>query len=90
MSGGSGSQHQRKKIEAVMMSAVDNNWQHATNINIANEWRLFIREYQSSPTELIVSAINERLEKQGAKAGTQESSLRDDAQIRKILDDSKR
>jgi len=43
------------------MSKVENNWQFATRINLKNEWHLFIREYQSSPTELIVSAINERL-----------------------------
>jgi hypothetical protein len=73
-----------------MMSVVDNNWQLASNINIANEWRLFIREYQSSPTELFVSAINERLEKQGAEAATQNSNLKDNAQIKKILDDSNR
>jgi len=50
----------------------------ANNINIANEWRLFIREYQSSPTELFVSAINERLDKQGARGANKDSNLNDD------------
>lgn len=58
---------QDKKIISVMMSIMDNNWQLANNIKLPNEWRLFIREYQSSPTELIVSAINERLEKANIK-----------------------
>lgn len=46
------------------MSKIDNNWQCSNEKIISNhEWRLFIKEYQSSPTELIVSAINERLNK---------------------------
>ena len=79
MSGCAVSQHKREKIEAVMMSVAENNWQMASNINKANEWRLFIREYQSSPTELFVSAINERLDKQGGKGANQDSNLNDDA-----------
>lgn len=79
MSGCAISQHKRGKIEAVMMSVAENNWQMANNINIANEWRLFIREYQSSPTELFVSAINERLDKHGGKGANQDSNLNDDA-----------
>lgn len=61
---GTGPQHNQGKIEAVMMSKIDNNWQCSNEKIISNqEWRLFIKEYQSSPTELIVSAINERLNK---------------------------
>ena len=78
MSGCATSQHKKQKIEAVMMSVAENNWQMANNINIANEWRLFIREYQSSPTELFVSAINERLDKQGARGVNKDSNLNDD------------
>jgi len=46
------------------MQAEDHNWQFQSSKKIynASEWRLFIREYQSSPTDLIVSAINERLD----------------------------
>ena len=39
------------------------NWQFAEEINQKSEWRLFIKEYQSSPTELFVSAVNEKLHK---------------------------
>lgn len=41
----------------------ENNWQFSQEINQKSEWRLFIKEYQSSPTELFVSAINEKLNK---------------------------
>jgi hypothetical protein len=61
---GTGPQQSQGKIEAVMMNRIDNNWQCSNEKIISNqEWRLFIKEYQSSPTELIVSAINERLNK---------------------------
>jgi hypothetical protein len=43
------------------MNVYDNNWSFKKKLDMSNEWRLFIKEYQSSPTELIVSAINERL-----------------------------
>lgn len=67
---GSGMQHSQRKIEAVMMSKIDNNWQFSNEKIISNqEWRLFIKEYQSSPTELIVSAINETLNKDSKEEG---------------------
>ena len=41
----------------------EHNWQFSQEINQKSEWRLFIKEYQSSPTELFVSAVNEKLNK---------------------------
>ena len=38
----------------------ENNWQFGGDLGSANEWRLFIKEYQSSPTELFVSCMNTR------------------------------
>ena len=43
------------------------NWQFAQEINQKSEWRLFIKEYQSSPTEIFVSAVNEKLNKDDSK-----------------------
>lgn len=34
-----------------------------------SSWRIFIQSYQSSPVELIVSAINERLKKDKTRSG---------------------
>jgi hypothetical protein len=34
-----------------------------------SSWRIFIQNYQSSPVELVVSAINERLKKDKTKNG---------------------
>ena len=46
------------------MSREDHNWQLGCSKVVEDySWRLFIKEYQSSPTELIVSAINERSRK---------------------------
>ena len=43
---GSGPQRSKGKIEAVMMSKIDNNWQFSNEKIISNhEWRLFIKEY---------------------------------------------
>jgi hypothetical protein len=74
--------HVDKKIASVMMSIMDNNWQLANNIKLPNEWRIFIREYQSSPTELIVSAINERLEKA--------ANVKEDSNAKNMFKDNKK
>ena len=58
-----------KKIEAVKMSNLDNNWQFSSKMVTQSSWRIFIQNYQSSPLELIVSAINERLKKDELKNG---------------------
>jgi hypothetical protein len=43
---GSGPQGNKGRIEAVMMSKIDNNWQFSNEKIISNhEWRLFIKEY---------------------------------------------
>lgn len=45
------------------MKREENNWRFSSEQIFKSEWRLFIKEYQSSPTELVVSAINTRLSK---------------------------
>ena len=47
-----------------MMSNTDNNWQFSSKmVNSKTQRRIFIKIYQASPLELVVSAINERLKK---------------------------
>lgn len=57
----------QKKIDAVKMSNTDNNWQFSEKMVQQSEWRIFIENYQSSPLELLVSAVNERLKKNKKK-----------------------
>ena len=48
-----------------MMSNTDNNWQFSSKmVNSKTQRRIFIKTYQASPLELVVSAINERLKKE--------------------------
>lgn len=50
------------------MDIAENNWRFdAASLAHKSNLRLFIREYQSSPTELYVSAINERLSSSNEK-----------------------
>lgn len=66
----------KRKIKAVIMAKHEYNWQCSEEkITLQQEWRIFIREYQSSPTELIVSAINESSVKQSAKDGVKQYAL---------------
>lgn len=54
-------QGQHKKVEAAKMSTTDSNWQFSSRVYSQSKWKVFIKTYQSSPLELVVSAINERL-----------------------------
>ena len=46
-----------------MMSNIDNNWQFTQKMISENKKRIFIKNYQSSPIELTVSVLNQRLKK---------------------------
>lgn len=75
---------QHRKVEAAKMSTTDSNWQFSSKVYTQSKWKVFIKTYQSSPLELVVSAINERLKgdrkaeelkKAGAEGGAQVQKL---------------
>jgi len=79
----------KKKIKAVVMNKKQNHWQCSNErISSFNEWRLFIKEYQSSPTELVVSAINERdgeqkqKKKEGLETLEDEEAIKEDGAVK--------
>ena len=60
------------------MTKKGHNWQYSNEKIISlHEWRLFIKEYQSSPTELVVSAINENSNKEDSKNDRIKKAIRD-------------
>lgn len=56
-------QKESNKNESTMMSHLDNNWQFSEVMMKEGYRRIYIKNYQSSPIELLVSAVNERLKK---------------------------
>lgn len=72
-----------ERIEAVMMVKQETNWMCSNERIISKHaHRLFIKEYQSSPTELIVSAVNERLNKDESKGKSKTLSAKQEAEKR--------
>lgn len=60
--------HSNQNKDASNLTKQANHWQCSKErILSLQEWRLFIKEYQSSPTEIIVSAINEKANKDNSK-----------------------
>ena len=51
------------------MSNTENNWQFSKKVGDESKLRVFIKNYQSSPLELVVSALNEKLKSVKAKDG---------------------
>lgn len=62
----------RQKVQTVKLTSEEANWQFSSKMVTQSEWRIFIKNYQSSPLELLVSAINERLKKQKKLEKTKE------------------
>ena len=55
------------------MSNTENNWQFSKKVGDDSKLRVFIKNYQSSPLELVVSALNEKLKSVKAKDGDPKS-----------------
>jgi len=58
------------------MSTTESNWQFSSKVVSQSKWKIFIKTYQSSPLELVVSAINERF-KRDRKAEEQKKAIAD-------------
>lgn len=67
---------QNKKVEAAKMSTTESNWQFSSKVVSQSKWKIFIKTYQSSPLELVVSAINERFQRD-RKAEEQKKAVMD-------------
>ena len=50
-----------------MMTNAENNWYFSIKNVDENSSRMFIKNYQSSPVELVVTAMNEKLKSLPAK-----------------------
>jgi len=54
-------------------SMAETNWQFSKKVVNENKLRVFIKHYQSSPLELVVSALNEKLKGVNTKDGKSKS-----------------
>lgn len=71
----------QQKPTTQKVSLADADWQYSRRILDQGGQRLFIHRYQSSPLDLYVSALNERLKKQKKEESKQADGQKDELEL---------
>jgi hypothetical protein len=71
----------QRRVGAQQVSIIDTDWQYSEKMTLQGGQRIFIQSYQSSPLDLYVSALNERLKKQKKEEAKQSEEEKDELEM---------